>query len=92
MQNRPPPELDMNPDGSFRTPPRPPLTVRVGAIALVIAVLTGALAVAVLVFWFALALIPVAIVAAVIAWVAFRIQMWRIRRSARGQRAVFRTF
>jgi 4-hydroxybenzoate polyprenyltransferase len=92
MQNRRPPELDMNPDGSFRTPPRPPLALRIGAVALVIAVLTGALAAAVLVFWFALALIPIAIVAALIAWVAFRIQLWRIRRSARGQRAVFRTF
>jgi len=90
MRNRPPPELDMNPDGSFRAPSRPPLALRIGAVALVVAVLTGALAAAVLVFWFALALIPVAIVAAVIAWVAFRIQLWRIRRSARGQRAVFR--
>ncbi len=82
----------MNPDGSFRTPARPPLALRVGAIALVVAVLAGALAAAVLVLWFALALIPVAIVAFVIAWVAFRIQLWRIRRSARGRRAVFRAY
>jgi hypothetical protein len=90
MRNQLPPVLDMNPDGSFRAPPRPPLALRIGAIALVVAVLTGALAVAVLVFWFALALIPVAIAAALIAWVAFRVQLWRIRRSARGPRAVFR--
>ena len=31
--------------------------------------------------WFALVLIPVAIVAALIAWLAFRYQLWRTGRS-----------
>lgn len=90
MRNRLPPQLDMTPDGGFRQPPRAPLATRIAAIALVVAVLAGTLAVAILVFWFALALIPVAIIAALIAWAAFRVQLWRIRRAARGPRAVYR--
>lgn len=80
----------MTRDGAFRDPPRPPLATRVAAYALILAVVTGALAVAALAFWFALALIPVAIAAAAVAWIAFRIQIWRLRRSGRFQRAVFR--
>ena len=90
MQNKLPPELDMTPNGAFRAPPRPPLAARIGVIAVVIAVLAGAFAAAALAFWFALALIPVAVVAGVIAWVAFRIQVWRMRRSGSPQRSVYR--
>jgi hypothetical protein len=73
--------IDMTPDGDFVEPPTPPLTERIGRWAFVIAVLAGGLAAAVLMLWFALALIPVAIGAALVAWVAFRFQVWRIRRS-----------
>jgi hypothetical protein len=40
------------------------------------------LALAAFALWFALVLIPVAIVAALIAWLAFRYQLWRTGRSA----------
>lgn len=73
--------IDMTPDGDFVAPPTPSLTERIGRWAVVIALLAGGLAAAALALWFALALIPVAIGAALVAWVAFRFQMWRIRRS-----------
>ncbi len=88
MQNRTPPQLDMTPEGMFREPLRPPLASRIGVIALMVAVFAGMVGAAALAFWFALALIPVAVVAAVVAWVAFRIQMWRSRRSGRLARGI----
>jgi hypothetical protein len=63
--------------------------VRIGIIALVIGVLAGALVAAALALWFALALVPVAVVALAVAWIAFRIQLWRLRRSARARRDVY---
>jgi hypothetical protein len=42
--------------------------------------LAAALAVAALALWFALILIPVAIVAGLIAWLSFRYRLWRARR------------
>ncbi len=71
-----PPELDLLPDGSFR-PRRPPVTSRIFAWAVVIAVVAAAMAVAALALWFALILIPVVLVAGLIAWLAFRYQIWR---------------
>jgi hypothetical protein len=76
------PQLDMTPDGQFRDPPAPPLASRVGAMALLLAVITGAAVLAALALWFALALIPLALAAAVVAWAAFRFQVWRARRGA----------
>ena len=38
------------------------------------------LCVAALALWFALALIPVVIVSSAIAWIAYRFQLWRMRR------------
>jgi hypothetical protein len=82
MSDRLPPELDMLPDGSFR-PRQPPIAARVFRWAVVIALLAAALAVAALALWFALLLIPVAIGAGLIAWLAFRYQLWRAGRSPR---------
>jgi hypothetical protein len=83
MSERRPPELDLLPDGSF-APRRPSLAARVFRWALVIAVLAVALALAAFMLWFALVLIPVAIVAGLIAWLAFRYQLWRTGRSSAG--------
>jgi len=80
MSDRLPPELDMLPDGTIR-PRQPPIAVRVFRWALIIALLAAALAVAALALWFALLLIPVAIGAGLIAWLAFRYQLWRAGRS-----------
>ena len=90
MSDRYPPQLDMLPDGTFRTPPKPPIATRIFVWAVVIAVLTGALATAAFALWIALLLLPVALGAAVIAWLAFRFQLWRWGRSVSGQRDVWR--
>lgn len=76
----------MLPDGSFRRPPRPPIMTRVFLWAVVIAVIAGGLAAAAVALWLALVLIPVALAAAVIAWLAFRFQSWRAGRSVGSQR------
>jgi len=88
MSDRLPPELDMMPDGSLR-PRQPPLASRVFRWAVIVALLAGALAVAALALWFALLLIPVAVAAVVIAWLAFRYQVWKASRSS-GGRSVWR--
>jgi uncharacterized membrane protein YdbT with pleckstrin-like domain len=74
--------LDMNPDGSFRDPPQAPLATRLALGAIVVAVLAGGLALAALAFWLAIILIPLAIGAALVAYLGFRFQLWRagIRR------------
>jgi fatty acid desaturase len=76
MSDRRPPELDLLPDGSYR-PRRPPVAARIFAWAIVIAVVAGALAFAAFALWIALLLIPVVVVAGLIAWLAFRYQVWR---------------
>jgi fatty acid desaturase len=76
MNNRMPPEIDLLPDGSYR-PRKPPVSARIFAWAIVIAAVAAALAVAAFALWLALILIPVVLVAGVIAWLAFRYQVWR---------------
>lgn len=81
-------EIDMTPDGRFLPPPRThglPLTAKVGAIAAMVAAVAGAIAIAALALWVALMVIPVVLVAGVVAYGAFRFQMWR----ARGRNAVW---
>lgn len=46
-------------------------------VAILVAIVAAALAIAGLVLWFALLLIPVAIGAALVAWVLWRWQVWR---------------
>ena len=82
MNNRMPPELDLLPDGSYR-PRRAPVASRIFAWAIVIAAVAAALALAALALWFALVLIPVVLVAGLIAWLAFRYQLWRAGTSVR---------
>jgi hypothetical protein len=71
-------------DRSFRFPSRASLPMKIAGVAIIIAVLAGALAVAVLALWLLAALIPIAVVAGVIAWVAIRFQLWRSRRAYNG--------
>ncbi|HTR17872.1 MAG TPA: hypothetical protein VMI52_12680 [Acetobacteraceae bacterium] len=83
MTKRSPIELDMTPDGQFRSPPPPPRSglpwlARIGLGAAVVAALAGLVAGAALALWLVSILLPVAILAAVIAWLAFRIQLWRL--------------
>ena len=70
--------------GEYRTPPKPPFMTRVMIWAIVIAVLTGAFALAAFALWLALIILPVAIGAAVVAWLIWRFQVWRGNASLRG--------
>src|SRR6185369_15641274 len=82
MMDHPPPQLEMTPDGRFREPPGLPLATRIARAALVVAVLAGLVSLLIVALWFALILIPVAVCAALIAWAAFRFQLWKMRRGA----------
>ena len=73
------PPLEMTVEGEFREPPPPPLATKIARAAIVVAVLAGIGALALLAFWAALALIPIALGAAVVAWAAIRFQQWRDR-------------
>ncbi|MGH7154128.1 MAG: hypothetical protein ACREF3_09365 [Acetobacteraceae bacterium] len=90
MHNRPPHQFDMLIDGTFRTPPRPSLPMRIAGVAIIIAVIAGSLGIVALALSFAIALIPVAVIAAIIAWVAIRFQLWRSGRRYGGPRDLFR--
>jgi len=86
---RVPRTLDMTPDGEFVTPHLPPpagsglWAVRIGLGAAVVAAIAGAVVVAALVLWVASVMIPVALIAGVVAYAAFRFQVWRAQRSSR---------
>lgn len=80
-------------DGTFRTPPqpaRPPLASRIFFWAVLVAVAAAALSIAAFALWIALIILPVALGAAVIAWLAFRFQVWRARSRYRAGPPDFR--
>jgi hypothetical protein len=78
-------QIDMTPNGEFRGPSstggKPPggFSRTVFRIAVLVAVLTAAGALAALTLWLALTLIPIAIGAAVIAYLMIRFRLWRRR-------------
>ena len=72
----------MTPDGRFTAPPRSPVSTRIIAGAVLVAVVAGGLAMAALALWVALALVPVVIVAVLIAVGTIRFKMWQARRRA----------
>ncbi len=77
---RNPPVLDMAPDGTFRTRPsglRAPLSFKLLLGATIVAVMAGAFAVAALALWVAALLLPVVIIAAGVAFAAFKYRQWR---------------
>ena len=71
------PLLDMTPDGGFRDAPGTSPVTRLMRVAVMVAVVAAALAVAAFALWLALILVPVALGAAAIAWLAFRWRLWR---------------
>ncbi len=80
--NRTPPTLDMLPDGRFRPAPRGlPLSTRLMVGGVIVAVLAGAAAVAMLALWLLTMLIPVVLIAGIVAYAAYRVQRWRLRGS-----------
>jgi hypothetical protein len=83
--------LDMTPDGQFRSKPGLPIMDRIFLGAVVVAVIAGGFALSALAFWIALFLLPVALVAGLIAWGMLRIMSAR-RSSVGGQGNPFRRF
>ena len=72
--------IDMTPSGEFLPrPKRLPLTTRVGIAAALIAVAAAVFATAALFLWLASVLLPVALIAAAVAYGAFKLQLWRVR-------------
>lgn len=78
-------------DGAFRAPPRGrfvrgrvPLLTRVAVAAAGLCVAAALIAGAALALWLAMLLLPVALVAGLVAYAAFRFQLWRMRRAAPG--------
>lgn len=83
--NRRPPIIDMTPEGDFRDPAPPRrasrldrVLARVGGVAMLLAVLSGALVVAALAVMAFAILLPVAIVAGLVGGGTL---WWRIRRA-----------
>jgi hypothetical protein len=73
-------ELNMTVDGRFIDPPRTPVSLQVFRVAILVACIAAGLAIAAVAIWFALMLVPVALVAAAVAWGAWRWQLWRAGR------------
>ena len=85
------PVLDMTPDGQFvdaGSGPANPMAARAMGVALLVAVLAGAIGVALLAFWIASLLIPVALIVGLIAYGVMRVQAWRAGLSVGGERHV----
>jgi len=72
--------IDMTPAGEILPRPgRLSWPARVGLAAAVIAVLAGLAAAAAIFLWVASLLLPVAILAALVAFAAFKLQLWQGR-------------
>ncbi len=88
--NRIPPTLDMTPDGAFRRlPPASggvPLSFKVLAGAVLVALLAGAISVAALAIWVVSLLLPVIVIAGGVAYAALRYRRWQLLRGARDLR------
>ena len=84
---RRPPVIDMTPDGRFREPLRQragigangrlPVSVKLLLGAAVVAVLAGTAAVAALALWVVSMLLPVMVIAAGVAYAAYKYRQWR---------------
>ena len=75
-------QLDMTPDGQYRTPRRAPITTQILAGAVLVAVIAGGLAFAAFALWIALLLVPVVILAVLVAVLTLRFKLWQARRAA----------
>jgi hypothetical protein len=81
--------LEMTPDGKFRPAPKLPLGTKIAIVAAVVALIVGGLTLGAFLVGIALALIPVALIALGVAYVAFRLERWRMRRSGPDGRDIF---
>lgn len=73
-------EIRMTADGRFIDPPPTPIASTIFRYALLVAMASVALGFAALAIWFTLMLIPVALAAGAVAWLAWRWRMWKMSR------------
>lgn len=74
------PIIEMTLQGEFVSPPeppKPPIGARIMLWAIVAAVMALSALIVVLALWFVAMLLPVVLIAGVIAYLAFRYQAWR---------------
>ena len=72
--------IDMTLEGEFVSPPlppRPPIGARIMLWASVVMVLAVTVLIVAVTFWFLVMILPLVLAAALIAYLAFRYQMWR---------------
>lgn len=72
--------IDMTLEGEFVSPPlppRPPIGARIMLWAIVVMVLAVTALIVAVTFWFVVMILPLVLAAALIAYLAFRYQMWR---------------
>ena len=78
---RPPQVIDMRLDGSFPQAPRGvPISFKLMVTAIAVAGLASFVAVAALAVWVLSMVVPVAIVAGLMAWATLRFRQWQARR------------
>ena len=93
LDPRVPPVIDMTPDGRFREPLRQrhgfsatgrvPVSFKLLIGAVAVAVLAGTAAVAALALWVVSMLLPVVVIAAGVAYAAFKYRQWRSGTASR---------
>ena len=71
--------IEMTLEGEFVSPPRPPIGARIMIWAIVAMVLSVAVLIVALTFWFVVMILPLVLAAALVAYLAFRYQVWRGR-------------
>jgi succinate-acetate transporter protein len=72
--------IDMTLEGDFVAPPppsRPPIGTRIMLWAIVTMVLAVTVLIVALTFWFVVMILPLVLAAGLIAYLAFRYQLWR---------------
>jgi Flp pilus assembly protein TadB len=72
-----PRDIEMTIEGEFRDPPPPSPLNKLLFWAIIVAVVSGLLVFAAVALWLAAIILPVAIVAGLIAWGVLRFQLWR---------------
>jgi uncharacterized membrane protein len=75
--------ITLRPDGEIEVERRTPWLMRIAVAAALLALIAGGVALALLAFWLAMILIPIAIVAALIAFAIGRFEIWRAERRRR---------
>ena len=71
--------VDMTLEGTFVAPPPPPLGARLMLWAIMAMVVSLAILVVAITFWFVVMILPFVLAAAAVGYVAYRYQRWRGR-------------